>query len=1453
MANDLESLGFVEDAKPKLEGLGFVADGPQQSATAPAVPPVPASPIKKLSDAFPDVQQLSAWTMSNARAFAEQATTPGLGFTHPGGGENIVQPWSTLSQKGPTQAGPSSVRDMLNSAIDKGGKLARNALQGTPMYHGGPSYGPQDIPQPAPMPGTPNQRFIDAATKPIVPLSKLAPDNPTTVLGGVGKGAAEVAEGLTSPANVVMAGASGGLGLLGQVSKMLPRAIVAGFSAQMFKQAYDEIPEVRHSWIVGDAPGVARALTRAVASGALGAASAFHAVRGGGVAAESQDVNEQSTGQTPAASGDIFDRAAAQGVNDVHEPEPAQQGRETERPSGQESKTDVEAAGRQAEVRPTSGTAGRAEPSLTGGVAESAAGAEAQPAVRPVAPPSQGLERASDSQLMRAKDTATEEFNTEASHDIDDELAARHPDVNLRRVVWKGDGYYVRPDAPGKIEGGPYPTESAATAALLSERSGTPTGKVIDAQPVDAQAAPRPIVRYDEPGVAPDASKPHGAYFSFDGPGFESPHAEDFEKPTASRAQATATNPLVVPPERVQSDRFRGITHDSAGPASAGVSALKQLTTPPELSRILKLSKPDLVSELGEKFPGPDYTKYSDRTELREAYGAQLARSQGYDAIEQHDPQSPNFSEYVALHPDAYKMAAEPAPPGAKEVEANTPAANTPAGNTPETSPRPQATEAAGAEAPADRLPVDEPTRTGEPSVTYGSGLGALEPFLRESVSEVKALKAKRDAALAELEKTKTTPAQQDFGQKTLQYFTGERDVWGARVNQAVDKLKRLVPDSKDQEALALMRDFKSRPGELKSFLDGTHPSLDNSELGREQAVKNVERLRPAIERALKPTLGMQTADKVLGQISDSTLREGQRLGFLNSSISSEDYVPHILHPKGDDGMGSPIMGGGRAMGGKIGKRFGFAQQRSYPTLLDAVADGIKPKTLNALDAFAIHGDKFATARATRLLTQALRDTNVGKYGTRDSAPDGWVPLAAHSNEFKTTVPFVNGEGEADIAQKQLFVPPFIEKALQGVTDPNYVSRLPGFKATRAFQAYTKAMQLGMSFYHAATENYMALANMGPSGWAKALAADRDSPQFLSSERDMIAHGGTSPIQGKTYEAYRSLQPGSIPSWGEIWRHAPVAREMDQVAGKISDFTFGNLQRRFKVTDYMLHSAGWMADHPDATPGQLAAAKQSIAKQINSVYGGLHWENMGMSRATTEVARAIMLAPDWTLSNVANVKYAFEGKSAATGTWSPAGKMARMFWLRTAVGGLAATQLASVMLSGKFSPHSTEVYMGKDNKGQDIYQNMFFKGAPGDMVNMVHNVTQYGAVMGLARTMTGKAAPLLRTGLQLATNRDYLGREIVPKGMNPIAGTARGAMSAVKSLAPTPLSAANLMEMLQGGAGKRHGDYTIPEFISTAVAGTPPRHIVEKPPAPTQGAPIWNQIVTGRTDGKMKR
>jgi hypothetical protein len=107
-----------------------------------------------------------------------------------------------------------------------------------------------------------------------------------------------------------------------------------------------------------------------------------------------------------------------------------------------------------------------------------------------------------------------------------------------------------------------------------------------------------------------------------------------------------------------------------------------------------------------------------------------------------------------------------------------------------------------GTEPPSPAETRGERPKSGSGSVTPGSGLGAFEPFLRESIKDMKALKAKRDAAIAELKRSEITPGEKGWGAQARHFFTGERDLWGARANQGIAKIRKVLGVAKDKRGV---------------------------------------------------------------------------------------------------------------------------------------------------------------------------------------------------------------------------------------------------------------------------------------------------------------------------------------------------------------------------------------------------------------------------------------------------------------------------------------------------------------------------------------------------------------------------------------------------------------------------------------------------------------------------
>lgn len=122
------------------------------------------------------------------------------------------------------------------------------------------------------------------------------------ILTGVG----EVAGGLTTPENVAIIAATGGLGELPGAAAMIPRLVSAGFSLQSIYQAASMYPAIRDAFARGDTSEAKRLLTHAGLNLGIGALAGRHALKGRGLGAKAPAVETQVPGEAaPAAATNV--------------------------------------------------------------------------------------------------------------------------------------------------------------------------------------------------------------------------------------------------------------------------------------------------------------------------------------------------------------------------------------------------------------------------------------------------------------------------------------------------------------------------------------------------------------------------------------------------------------------------------------------------------------------------------------------------------------------------------------------------------------------------------------------------------------------------------------------------------------------------------------------------------------------------------------------------------------------------------------------------------------------------------------------------------------------------------------------------------------------------------------------------------------------------------------------
>jgi hypothetical protein len=607
------------------------------------------------------------------------------------------------------------------------------------------------------------------------------------------------------------------------------------------------------------------------------------------------------------------------------------------------------------------------------------------------------------------------------------------------------------------------------------------------------------------------------------------------------------------------------------------------------------------------------------------------------------------------------------------------------------------------------------------------------------------------------------------YGESAIRsLWDGPRKMLRAEGLQVADRMKQIIPEAQDQEALSFLRDYRDDPQALRSEIEEI----------RAGANETLKALIPSMERALDPSPEMLQADGELTAYFKTALDRGRQVGILDSDIDPARYSPRLFMKVMDDAEAARRVGRPT-----FTEKTPNAIQRKYLHILDPLKSGyFEARTFNSLDELAIYADRHATAVATKLFTTELENSELGIHGTQDEHPEGWVPLKFPGN---------------------LYVPKVIADSMKPILDE---AGIPGQLAKLLHaQSYLKAVELSLSIFHMKAMTITAMNNMSFSDFTKALRSDNDSPDFEAKERQYALHGLETTKTGTAYEAYKGLKPSSLPMGRlDTFRNLPVLKQIDAFAQSLTHETFDVLQRKFKVMDMAGKEASWLAKHPEATGTEYTAAMRSIAKEVNGAYGGLNWDVMGVSKQMRDLARMFILAPDWTFSNVANLKYAAQG--------GPAGTAARMFWLKSFTTGIVMSQGMSRLIGHKMNGpgHMTDVYLGKDEDGKELYSNWFFAGAPKDAITLVNRVMKDGLLEGLVGFAANKFGPVAQTGLHLAENKDFRGKAISKPNDTAAQKTLHQAGFVAEQMTPVPFGLKDISDQLMDDKKYSKWDYALP-------------------------------------------
>lgn len=582
------------------------------------------------------------------------------------------------------------------------------------------------------------------------------------------------------------------------------------------------------------------------------------------------------------------------------------------------------------------------------------------------------------------------------------------------------------------------------------------------------------------------------------------------------------------------------------------------------------------------------------------------------------------------------------------------------------------------------------------------------------------------------------------------QAYTELKNTQIVRGNNLADQLKEMTPH--EQDGMFWYKAAKGDTATLEGLLE--NPNFDEYRPGIKQALN----LSPQAKEALAT--------------GEQYYTEAGRVALQTGSIDDlrENYQNRIYKPE----AATDFVKNESRQGLKPTTSHGKA--RIFNSEIDAVNAGKRFATTNYADALAIHNEEMARVNTARKALDTMEKGGLGAW--TDRMPSNWSQV-----------------GTMRKGAQVFAAPNGIAKGMRAITDPDFMAKIDAIRGIRKYQGLVKSVDLAMSFYHHLTFVTQALSSRGGVGTLAHMVAGglkMASPAFKEMELDFVNHGGITSQVAATQDIMSHLTEGNDMVSKAL--RLPVLKQATQAIEASNDFLFGKIQRFLKTMTFQKEAAAWVNGHPNATNAEVTAAKRGYAKAVNANFGGLNWEAMGITKSDQSLLRTLFLAPDWLTSAGSQVKYALSD----TGT---AGNAARATMVKAIVGGMAVTEGLNKLITGHYTDQNPKGHTLELEVAPNVYVSLI-RGAPGELVKLLSNVTESGPIEGTSRYLQSKLAAIPRTALGLVSGVNYVGQNIYTAGQkhpNAVSETFGGLLFALENGSPFPFGLGNTASYVGSG------------------------------------------------------
>lgn len=672
---------------------------------------------------------------------------------------------------------------------------------------------------------------------------------------------------------------------------------------------------------------------------------------------------------------------------------------------------------------------------------------------------------------------------------------------------------------------------------------------------------------------------------------------------------------------------------------------------------------------------------------------------------------------------------------------------------------------------------------------TTGDVAGIALPFAGEVMAEGKAAKAYQAAkagplgSMAKAVGKIASPATVDDAARAAanlhRQVLGPRGIEADKAAYELGKHQRVVGNASPADQLAVIRYVESRSKKGATISPKLKPAAD--------AIKKV-------------------ADSYRKQIEYVMGEDGPT--FV------KDYYARMWKQKPEDVE--------RAIGGRQGSGTNLKARR-LPTYEDGLRAGLTPRYPNPLDAMSAYADNMARFLGTHEILDGMKKApEIGaKMFTPGQQPAGWVELKGMKTDDPARLIIKDGEAVGRSPKKVLYAPEGAARVYNNYISKGMESGdlSPIYKGARATANALVQLKLGLSAFHgtvigqegiisamargikqasrapgAALKGDFKTAGKELAGGVGKMAASPVAPiktamrggtmkdqilgkvapsEFDDKLNKIYARTGMRLGMDKIYATRKGTSLMSSAIRGTLKRDlgdalkrtstgslGDRAKGTIDLAGNLIQSTAAPLFEHYipnmKRGAWSQQMADFLKANPEATEAEQIKYGQKLADSIDNRFGELVVNNNFWNKTAYQIAQMVMLSPSWNIGTVREIGGgALEIPKSLKGVMKGEGVTDKTAYVAALVGTTMAQNAVLTYL------HTGEMPEGEDYFAYRTGGTDAATGKPERAVMPSYMKDVLAFTMGDAGSeLAAKANPGLKTGIELAGNKDYKGQPI---------------------------------------------------------------------------------------------